>query len=253
MDRALGAWPGIGRDLDRFFDHAQQLGADEQRLEQYGADLYLAFTCAVAALPSAIRVLERDYLPRVDPAVRRLSFDPSFVDEVRQQLRERLLVPPQPRLATYSGTGPLSTWLRVAAVRLGLNLLRREKGRATNLVVDQIAEDACADQAELARYRAALTEALHLALTRLEPQARTLLKLHYAEGVTLEQLAASHQVHRATIARRLLELRRSIFSMVEKDVRNRLKLTGSEFRSVLRSARSRMEASLSSLFGETPE
>jgi RNA polymerase sigma-70 factor len=253
MDRAIAAWPAIGRDLDRFFDHAQQLGADEQRLERHGADLYLAFTCAVAALPSGIRVLERDYLPRVDHAVRRLSFDPSFVDEVRQQLRERLLVLPQPRLATYSGTGPLSTWLRVAAVRLGLNLLRHENGRAAHLVVQQIAEDACVDQAELSRYRAVLTEALHAALTRLEPQGRTLLKLHYAEGVTLEQLAASQQVHRATIARRLLELRRSILSFVENDVRNRLKLTGSEFRSVLRSARSQMDASFSTLFEEAPE
>ena len=49
---------------------------------------------------------------------------------MRQRLRERLFVGSDgepARLASYSGRGPLGTWVRIAAIRLALNLRRSER------------------------------------------------------------------------------------------------------------------------------
>ena len=50
----------------------------------------------------------------------RIDSSSQFVDEVKQGLRERLLVGPPPRIAEYSGSGPLGGWLRVVSVRLAI-------------------------------------------------------------------------------------------------------------------------------------
>ena len=51
-----------------------------------------------------------------------------MVDDVKQELREKLLVASGalPRIADYLGEGPLTGWVRVSATRTALNLLRRD-------------------------------------------------------------------------------------------------------------------------------
>src|SRR5262245_9608168 len=55
-------------------------------------DLYLA--CALGAGdPVALKVFEREHLPRVVRQIARSEAESSFGDELKQALRERLLVP----------------------------------------------------------------------------------------------------------------------------------------------------------------
>ena len=65
--------------------------------------------------------------PSVAGAVRSVDAAPSFVDEVLQRLRTRVLVPEDgrsPRILDYAGRGSLENWLRAGALRLALNARR---------------------------------------------------------------------------------------------------------------------------------
>ena len=69
--------------------------------------------------PIAHQVLETDILSQVPQFIARIDGSAQVVDEVRQLLRERLLVKrgeQLPRIAEYAGLGPLGAWVRVARV-----------------------------------------------------------------------------------------------------------------------------------------
>ena len=65
----------------------------------------------------ALAHFERLFLPAVDGYVGRLGLADAVVDDVRQELRIRLLVGEDPRIGQYSGRGPLAAWVRMAAIR----------------------------------------------------------------------------------------------------------------------------------------
>ena len=81
----------------------------------------------------------------IDTALTRLGREPMFVDEVRQVLRTKLLVGDgaPPKIADYSGRGPLDGWVRAAAVRAAIDLKRREKevGNRVSFLQSQLLED----------------------------------------------------------------------------------------------------------------
>jgi RNA polymerase sigma-70 factor (ECF subfamily) len=127
---ARAAWKDIRVDDARFIAHvARALPADDATgaLEGlHAADLYLALACGIGDA-RAIAVLERSFVAEVHEALTRLA---SKVppDEVVQILRAKLLVAEAgaaPKILDYSGRGPLAGWLRIAAIRTGLDLTRR--------------------------------------------------------------------------------------------------------------------------------
>src|SRR5690349_13065261 len=71
--------------------------------------------------PEALRVLERDYVARVDGALAALGLGEADRDEVRQKLWLRLVMGDAPRLASYEGRGTLTRFVRAVAVRLALD------------------------------------------------------------------------------------------------------------------------------------
>jgi RNA polymerase sigma-70 factor (ECF subfamily) len=173
---------------------------------------------------------------RIEPSLNRFQAGPDFTSEVQQELRCRLLAPPDPRIATYAGTEPLLAWVRISAVRLALNLKRTVQRRSEDLIVDELLKDTQHEHVERARYIEILGKAVHQAFAELTVQERNLLRLHYADGLSLQQLAKLEQVHRATIARWLTDARRRIFALVEAEIRGLVN--------------SYLEASLSGLFRE---
>ncbi|HEY4119195.1 MAG TPA: hypothetical protein VGM56_15115 [Byssovorax sp.] len=89
-------------------------------------DLYLACACALGIDGAASR-FEHKHGAVVDDALRRFKLSGDARSEAAQRLRTRLLVADageRPRIATYSGRGELAAWVRAAATRLALNLLR---------------------------------------------------------------------------------------------------------------------------------
>src|SRR5204863_54439 len=103
----------------------------------------------------------------------RIDANPAFVDEIRQRLRTKLFVPEAgetPKIADYTGRGPLGAWVRVAAMRTALNLRRGVVPESVSAFED-VASPVPANDLELelikGRYAPALRDAFRQALHEL--------------------------------------------------------------------------------------
>jgi RNA polymerase sigma-70 factor (ECF subfamily) len=239
------ARPRVAVDEDAFLAFAEGLDLDEV---QHPEDLVLAFACAQGDA-AAIEILVREILVRVPDFVARVRGAAAIADEVRQVLSEKLLVAaPRPKLLDYAGKGPLGGWVRVAAVRTAIDLLRA-RGERLGARADVAEQVMAADGLEVGvlkgRYQGEFQAALDSALAALTPRQRQLLKLHIVDGVTLDELARAHRVHRATVARWIASARDELLERVETRLRADLGLSASEFASLAELVQSRLHASLS--------
>ncbi|WP_426755778.1 sigma-70 family RNA polymerase sigma factor [Myxococcus sp. Y35] len=255
---ARAPWPGVDLEGPRFASHlARLLPGDGTSAEVESLtlpDVYLA-RAAADGLPSALSAFEARYLPEVNVAVTRLRLPPSGVDEVRQLLRQRMLVgsaETPARLAAYPGTGPLSGWVRAAALWIALDWQRQHCGQAAatddgdlSLLVSP------EDDPELAylkrTYRAEFNACFSAALVALEPRQRNVLRLKYLDGLSIDQLGALYGVHRSTTARWVLGAQEALLGHTRRLLTERLRLTASQLDSVLRLISSQLDVSLSRL------
>jgi RNA polymerase sigma-70 factor, ECF subfamily len=213
---ASRALPGVEFSYQDYQQHLRQVAEGQPLPTAHASDLYLAGACAKAD-PTALRLLDQGYLLPVRGVVGRYNGSPDFVDEVLQQLREKLLLPPEPRIARYGGRGPLGAWIRVAAGRVAIDLLRTaEPGGANAPRPEALADADLGPEVQILRevYREAFQEALKGALAALQPKDRNLLRRHLCDHMTLEEIAGPYGVHPATVARRLHALREEIAETV---------------------------------------
>lgn len=221
-------------------------------LEQLHAeDLALARGCA-AQEARALQRFDELYLQKLRPLLAGARVEEAELAELSQVLRERLLLPrPEgpPRIADYRGRGPLSRWLRIAAVRLLLNL-RRGAGVEVPEEAAESEQVAGADP-ELAiirrRFQDDFSSAFKSSFAALEPADRNLLRLHYVDGLGLERLGPVLAVSRATAARRLAAARAALVDGTSQSLRERLKLPTQELESLIGAVRSRLHLSFSEL------
>jgi RNA polymerase sigma-70 factor, ECF subfamily len=218
-------------------------------------DVYLACACA-RGRADAVAVFDRDFLSRVPGYVRRIDGSPGFVEEVQQQLRERLLVHrPEalPRIAAYSGRGALRSWLRVIAVRVALDHRARPDDAHLDdeAMADQLAAPASAELAVLrTRCAGAMTDALKRAIAALAPEQRVILRLYFASGRSTEQIASVLHVDRSTAARRLVAARKAVFDATHRLLRASIPVETREFASLARTLHEHLDISLNGLLAE---
>jgi RNA polymerase sigma-70 factor (ECF subfamily) len=247
------AWPTVALEDEVFVNHlAAHLpttGDLTPALAKLrGADLYLACACTQGLAP-AITAFEQRYMSRVAEWIAGIDQSSDFVDEVRQRLRERLLVGPRPRVADYNGSGPLEGWARVAATRVALNT-RREWKRKTRLRVSSIS----VVQPDLdfihGRYHAEIEIALKRALSRLGRPERELLRMHYIDGMNLQKIGELRKVDKSTISRHLASLRRSLLGEAKRELERLVPNVSTASRdSLLAAMRSKIDLSLTSALG----
>ncbi len=255
--KAQLAWPGLTLDFARFAAHARQVGAPVDGAEPdpaNAADLFLA--CAAGqGDPAAIELLETRYIAPARASVRRLDARPEFIDDVMQELRAKLLLPPEPRILKYGGRGPLLAWIRVAATRIAVDSLRavRELVGRDAPDPDGLEQVDFGPEVQLLRvaYREAFQEAMTAAVAALSPKDRNLLRRHLIEKMTLEEMAVPYGVHPATVARRLMALREQIATAVRDHlaVRRRSKDGATSLESLAQAIRSELYVSLAPLLG----
>jgi RNA polymerase sigma-70 factor (ECF subfamily) len=176
------------------------------------------------------------------------------VDELRQLLRQRLLVPVDgapPKLASYSGRGPLGQWVRAVALRLHID---RHRAAPRELSMEDapagLAERLGADP-ELAfireRHQEDFRVAFRAALGRLEARERNLLRLHHVHGLSIDSVGATYQAPRSTVARWIARARERLLALTREELTARLGLTPDELDSMLRLVCSQLDVSLRQL------
>jgi RNA polymerase sigma-70 factor (ECF subfamily) len=233
---------------------AQDLPKD--LLALHAGDLHLACACATGS-PAALLAFERDVLSGgwLRAAVERIDSSPHFADEVRQSVREKLLLAREdaaPRIAQYSGRWPLSTWLRTIAVRAAVDL-RRGGGAANVPSADERAAEQLTgpDNPEMRylklRYGKELQDALGEAFATLDDEQANLLRLQLVDGLRTSQIAALFRVDRSTIKRRLAACREQVLAETSARLQARLSLSPAEFVSLAGLVQSQVHLSLTRL------
>jgi RNA polymerase sigma-70 factor (ECF subfamily) len=260
---AQRGWPGVTLDFDRFVAHLRQAGftLDGPGADPDPANLADLFLAGAAGHGDrvAIEALEERYIAPTRYALKRLDARPEFIDDVMQELRSKLLLPPEPRILRYGGRGPLLAWIRVAATRIAIDALRNVREVVGRETPDPDALDRVDFGPEVqllrAAYREAFHEAISAAVAALAPKDRNLLRRHMIEHMTLEEMAAPYNVHPATIARRLMALREEIAASVREHlaVRHRTQGGATSLESLAQAIRSEVYVSLAPLLARTSE
>ncbi len=211
----------------------------------------LLLTCACTrGGGDAIRLLEARYFPLVLNSLGRMRLDPPRIDEVKQIVRRQLLVgegDQAPRIANYAGLGDLGSWLSVTAVRAAYKLLRKEKqhGHAED---DQLADVAMPNtDIELAytkkHCRELFRDSFKQAMAALDDREKNLLRQHYLDGMTIDQIGLLYKTHRATAARWMASARQKLLDHTRGVLMRRLKAPLAECESIIRMAQSQFEMS----------
>ena len=215
---------------------------DDASAARNAGDLVLVWA-ALAKDPVAIAELERSAIANLGPALVSIV-GPEGVDEVKQRVREALLVLSPPRLASYAGRGPLRAWVRAVAIRMALRL--HGEGVRTIELDPEILGDNTDPALRMLRqqYSSELQAAFETALASLSPRDRTLLRQQYVDGLGIEALAAVHQVHRVTMFRWLGKIRHSLLSETRKQLARKIQIAGTELDSLMRAVQSGVEVTL---------
>jgi RNA polymerase sigma-70 factor (ECF subfamily) len=206
------AWPGVELSFELFAAHIERLDVDEGSCERQGSELYLV-AAVLAGNGRALAVLDREYVRAAGAMAARLDRSAAFRDEVEQQLRVRLVTGPEPRLALYRGISGLIEWMRVAAWRIAVDAKKHERRLVPtdDLDLEPLLGGQVDGAALRGRHLADFRSALEQSFRRLAARERTLLRLHFVNGLNIDAIGAAYGVHRATAARWLIAIRRTLF------------------------------------------
>jgi RNA polymerase sigma-70 factor, ECF subfamily len=247
---AAAAWPQIRLDPLVFIAHLRERLLADDEVSELGrlhvADLYLACAC-LRGDAVAWRELARVHLSRIGEFVGRLDRSSAFADDVRQRLSEKLLADEsgRPKLALYTGRGPLGGWLRVAAVREAQNAKRRLKYADDPDELPLAADQHDPEVALLKRkYTKEFETAFQEVLATLSADERNVLRLHYLDGLTIEEVGKAYRVSRATAARWIAKARDHIIERVREQLEERLDQSTASPDSVLAFVHSQLGMSL---------
>jgi RNA polymerase sigma-70 factor (ECF subfamily) len=254
VQRARLVFAEIGVDDVAFVEYvAERLPPDVDVVSDLSGlhveDLYLACAC-LRRVERALAVFDERILSGVPRFVARVDSSPDFADGVRQTLREKLfLSEPVPKIAEYAGRGPLAGWVRVVALRTALNS-RRSEERSSRIPANALTGTAVDPELDFlkSKYAREVKAALESAVSGLPIEARNILRMHYLDHLTIDQIASVHEMHRSSVARRISEARRSILDETKRRLRERLEITTTEIDSVVALVKSRLELSLRLLF-----
>jgi RNA polymerase sigma-70 factor (ECF subfamily) len=246
-----GKWPSIALTESAFRAHLARL---HRPGPEFPLDAYLAAACA-AGDPAAIRALDEEFVARVPSFVGRIDGSNAFAAEIAQALRVRLLVGENgapPRIGLYTGEVPLGAWIRVIVVRLALNAKRSAALPGYSAVTT--AEEPVGDP-ELeylqTQYREPFARAFRHALELLDRSDRTILRLHYLDGLNIEGIAKIFRIHRATVARRLVRVRADVLGHVKVHLAKALGTELEDVDSVLGALASEFHVTLSRMLADS--
>ncbi len=258
--RAQERWPRVrladGASLIQCLE-ARGLAPDGELAKLDAADageVWLSAACA-AGEPTALSAFDDNYVLQLRPALKSMGLDDPAVEDLQQRVRHRLLTaePDEPiRLFQYAGDGKLFGLVKVVAIRMALDDIRRAKrapdrGSADERTVARLMDGALGPELALAesQNKDAVKAAFQGAIDALPPGDRAILRLHLHERSSIDEIAALHDVHRATAARWVVRIREAIAASTHEALKKKLSLDDERLHSLLRAVDSRLDLSLS--------
>lgn len=253
MARARAECPQVALADDELLAHLASVRPLAELLAEepsHAGDLLLAAGC-LRRVDAALHLFEARFVPDLRQALRTVDPSPSFGDEILQRLRDKLLVgdgDSPPRLARYSGNGPLGGWLRVVALREAISSTRQHRREVPVEQLVDLARTGRSPEQELAfkQHEAALTSALREAIAARPSRDRALLRYYYCDDVGVEELGRIYRVHASTVSRWLAAARDAILADTRKRLAAALRQGESQVESMLGLAGG-LEVSLTSL------
>ena len=264
LESARKAWPEVTVADDAFVGHlgrhAKEVSDPVDFLDHlHPADLYLAVGCASGSR-AALDGFERTFRADIDAVLRRFRTASIGEDDMRQALHEKLFVAREdapPKIADYAGQGFLQNWVRVTAVRLFTDLVRKSQRTPEHQADAELAALADGEDLELSflknHYRGRFKQAFEEAVGALDPRERNLLRQSVVHGLGIDQVAALYGIHRATAARRIERAREALLVSTRKTLMATLAIDRSEFESVMQLIKSRLDVSIHRVLGSRSE
>jgi len=257
------AWPALRVADESFLRHVArhlQAGTANALDGLHATDLYLALACAEGDI-AALAELDRVFAREISASLSRMVPSGAQRDDIAQIVREKLLVSTgeRPKIADYSGRGPLTGWLRVAAVRTAVSIARRKEPAAGGALANESLLDVPASLGDpeldhiRTRYKDDFKAAFQEALSSLSAQDRNILRLNLVDGLNIEQIGAIYRVHRATVARWIARSRDTVRDETRRILAARLHLEDREFDSLVGILQSQLDVSIHRILQQTDD
>jgi len=213
------------------------------------SDLYLA-VATLEGVDRALTVFEEHTFGEIQAAAAALRASESDLEEAKQVIRTLLFVADGargPAVAQYAGRGSLRGWVRIIATRELLRMRRQERKEIP--LEEYILHDLeTQPDARIVRlkdaYRAQVADALRDALERLDTRERLLLRYQICDRLSISDIGAIYQVHRATAARWLSKARATLIDLTKEQLAILLSVEPGETDSILRLVQSQLDVSL---------
>lgn len=253
---ARARWPELAFDAEASVRHiAATWNPDSTTvlLPAFAVELVLAAS-ALAGDKAAVRVFDREMFERVDRVLSRLGIKGADADDVKQDVRTKLLVAADgdAKLALYHGTGPLAHWVASVAGREALGSIRKRKP-VEAITDDDFLADASDDpqlQALKSRHGADFKQAFQAAVNELEPRDRAILRALIVDDRSVNEIATVYGIHRVTASRWVSEVRHNLLVRTRAKLKESLDLDTSSLDSAVRMLDSNLELSLYRLLAE---
>lgn len=197
---------------------------------------------AIAALhgdPAAVAELYALVERAARPALAAARYTSTIVDDAVQETSIQLLVGPagdgRPLLLGYQGRAGLPAWIKTIALRTAARLVGvSNRLRGDDTMIDEIAgiDDPARDVLK-AEIRPAVRRAFAAAVRSLSYSERELLAAVTVRGKTIDHLARTNGVHRATAARWVGRARAALDDALRRELAATLALPESEVSGVL--------------------
>jgi RNA polymerase sigma-70 factor (ECF subfamily) len=260
FERGGQSWPAVKLEYERFCEHLTRLGYTADTLPEHVEAVYV---CAAGELgeDAACRAIEGRHFAALRAAIARVDGRKDVVDEVLQLLRVLLFAGEAPKIGSYTGRGPLDRWLRTAAMRIAFRQKKPQRRLSSSLAAmladgPDIAaaptfisrrEDG-AEQPFKTLYVRAFERALEESFRALQSRERAVLRLHFAEGMNIDEIGRVYAVHRATVARWIAGYREGLARSVRERLEGQFgQLTREEFDSLFGLVYGQLDVSVTAL------
>jgi RNA polymerase sigma-70 factor (ECF subfamily) len=258
------AWPDVPLDPEALAVFVGERLPDEEPvpflLGLRAGDLHLACACARGD-PRGLRAFETTFVSRLPVYLRSLNPAEHVVADTKQRLFEKLFVAEpgkKPKITQYSGRGALEGWVRVAALRIALEILEAEGSDRARLrdaehdvahgIVPQLNPEL---ELMAESLRAPFVEAFRAAMASLSPRDRSILRFTYVDQLPDARIADIYGVHRTTALRWREAAEADILARTRAALMEGLGLSATDCDGLMALVRSRLETTLRSLL-KTP-